>query len=99
MFTAVCYTEASAGQAIHEATADARSHSENREQSEQDGLPPFIDVTDYGNVSRQQFPVTGSIPLPKGALNEEALSNLALFSTEKQQIPAQFSVPSYVRQQ
>ena len=83
MFTTICYTEVSADQAVHEVTS---------ERSEQNCLPPFIDVTDYGNVSRKQFPVTGSIPLPKGALTEKTLSSLALFSTDKQQVPAQFSV-------
>jgi len=60
--------------------------------AQQNNLPPFVDVTDYGNVHRQQFPVTGSIPLPKGSLTEEDLSNLALFSPDKQQVPVQFAV-------
>ncbi len=59
---------------------------------QQNGLPPFIEVTDHGGVSRQQFPVTGGIPLPKGALTEEELSDLAMSSENGRQIPAQFAV-------
>ena len=56
----------------------------------QRGLPSFINVTDYGNIHRQQFPVTGGIPIPRGALAEGSLSRLALFSADGQrQIPAQ----------
>jgi hypothetical protein len=57
---------------------------------DQNGLPPFIKVTDYGGVPRQQFPVTGGIPLPKGALTAEELSDLAMSSEDSQRIPAGF---------
>ena len=55
------------------------------------GLPPFVNMTDYGDIHRQQFPVTGSIPLPRGALTESDISLLALLSPDGQQIPVQFT--------
>jgi hypothetical protein len=55
------------------------------------GLPPFVNVTDYGNIHRQQFPVTGGIPLPRGVLNEGDLSRLILLSPDSQRIPVQFA--------
>ena len=57
----------------------------------QNGLPSFVNVTDYGNTYRQQFPVTGGIPLPRGVLNENDLSRLVLLSSEVQQVTAQFA--------
>jgi hypothetical protein len=58
----------------------------------QTSLPVHIHVTDYGDVRRQRFPVTGGIPLPKGALAEEELRYLALLSGDNTQVPVQFTV-------
>jgi len=55
-------------------------------------LPPAIVVKDHGNISRDRFPVTGGIPFPQGALQEEQLPRLALASVDGKEVPVQYAV-------
>ncbi len=64
----------------------------SRDHAPQTGMLPDIQVTDYGKVSRHQFPVTGGLPLPQGLLADKHLGRLALFADHSTPIPAQFTI-------
>lgn len=52
-------------------------------------LPPFVQVTDHGAAERRNFPVTGAVPLPRGAIREGALPPFMMKAEDGRVLPVQ----------
>lgn len=55
-------------------------------------LPTFLHVIERGQVARDGFPASGSVPFPKGALRDEALPRLGLKDAQGRPVPVQLRV-------